>query len=53
MIPGVEGRLLGAFPALPVPLREDKALDLDALGVLLDRLIDRGVRGVSIFGGGA
>lgn len=51
-MPGVEGRLLGAFPALPIPLNDDKTLDLDGLGEIIDRLLDRRVPGVSMLGGG-
>jgi 4-hydroxy-tetrahydrodipicolinate synthase len=51
-MPGVEGRLIGAFPALPIVLHDDKTLDLEGLGELIDRLIARGVLGVSLLGGG-
>lgn len=52
MIGTVEGRLMGVFPALPVPLHDDKTLDLEGLGRIIDRVIDRGVPGISVLGGG-
>ncbi|HVU05812.1 MAG TPA: dihydrodipicolinate synthase family protein [Polyangiaceae bacterium] len=52
MMTGVEGRLFGPFPALPVPLHDDRSLDLDGLGRLIDRLVARGVAGLSVLGGG-
>lgn len=52
MTPGVEGRLIGAFPALPIPLHDDKTLDLEGLGAIIDRVLSRGVPGVSLLGGG-
>jgi 4-hydroxy-tetrahydrodipicolinate synthase len=48
----VEGRMFGAFPSLPIPLHDDKSLDLDGLGRVIDRVVARGATGVSILGGG-
>jgi 4-hydroxy-tetrahydrodipicolinate synthase len=52
VLTAVEGRLFGAFPSLPIPLHDDRSLDLDGLGRIIDRVVARGAPGVSILGGG-
>lgn len=50
MIPSVADRLIGAYPVLPTPFHHDQSLDLDGLGVLIDRVLARDVRGVMLLG---
>ena len=53
MIPRVEERLTGAYAVLPVPLKEGGALDLDALGEIVERVLQRGIRGLAVLADGA
>jgi dihydrodipicolinate synthase/N-acetylneuraminate lyase len=48
VIPRLEERLTGAFAALPIPLKEGGALDLDGLGEIVERVLQRGIRGLAI-----
>jgi len=53
MIPRVEERLTGAYAALPVPLKENGSVDLDGLGEIVERVLQRGIRGLAILADGA
>jgi dihydrodipicolinate synthase/N-acetylneuraminate lyase len=53
VIPRVEERLTGAYAVLPVPLKEGGGLDLDALGEIVERVLQRGIRGLSVLADGA
>jgi 4-hydroxy-tetrahydrodipicolinate synthase len=50
VIPAVEDRLVGAYPTVPTPFQGDLSLDLDSLGAMVDRLLGRGIRGLTILG---
>lgn len=52
MIPRVEERLTGAYAVLPVPLKESGSLDLDALGEIVERVLQRGIRGLAVLADG-
>jgi 4-hydroxy-tetrahydrodipicolinate synthase len=53
VIPGVADRLGGAYPVLPTPFHDDQSLDLEGLGTVIDHLLARGVRGITVLGTGA
>jgi 4-hydroxy-tetrahydrodipicolinate synthase len=44
----VEERLTGAYAALPVPLKEGGGVDLDGLGEIVERVLQRGIRGLVV-----
>lgn len=48
MIPRLEERLTGAYASLPVPLKQDGAVDLDGLGEVVERVLTRGIRGLVV-----
>lgn len=48
MIPRVEERLTGAYASLPVPLKPGGAVDLDGLGEIVERVVQRGIRGLVV-----
>jgi len=48
MIPSIADRLVGAYPALPTPFNDDQSLDLDGLGALIDRLLQKGIAGITL-----
>jgi 4-hydroxy-tetrahydrodipicolinate synthase len=48
MIPSTADRLVGAFPTLPTPFKDDQSLDLDGLGELIDRVLAKGITGITL-----
>jgi 4-hydroxy-tetrahydrodipicolinate synthase len=46
-------RLTGAFPVLPTPFLDDESLDLESLGTLVDRVLARGIGGLTVLGSSA
>ena len=52
MIPRVEERLTGAYAVLPVVLKEGGGLDLDAVGEIVERVLQRGIRGIAVLADG-
>jgi len=46
-------KLEGPFPVLPTVFKDDFSLDLDGLGNIIDRLLDKGIRGMTLLGSGA
>jgi 4-hydroxy-tetrahydrodipicolinate synthase len=48
VIPRVEERLTGAYAAVPVPMREGGGVDLDGLGEIVERVLQRGIKGVTV-----
>jgi len=53
VIPRLEERLTGAYAAIPIPFHDDQSLDLDGLGEIIDRVLARGIRGLTILGDSA
>lgn len=46
-------KLKGPFPVLPTVFKDDFSLDLDGLGDIIDRLLDKGISGLTLLGSGA
>jgi 4-hydroxy-tetrahydrodipicolinate synthase len=48
VIPSVEDRLVGPYPTLPTPFHDDQSLDLDGLGEIIDRVLAKGITGITL-----
>ena len=46
-------RLRGSFPVMPTPFHDDQSLDLDGLSAVIDRVLDRGIKGLTLLGSSA
>jgi 4-hydroxy-tetrahydrodipicolinate synthase len=42
--------LTGAFPVLPTPMNDDQSLDMDGLREVLGRVLNTGIKGITVLG---